>query len=1007
MGDRDMVGVTSLRRMRVLLVVAVVGAMLLAVPPLPSVEAQAGDRPDFFLPFECGQVYWGDTYTALNGDPSRPHGNGPLGYEAMDFNQDRDPNGNDLDNNDAVLASAAGEVRVRDGGGLGFYVDVVHNETWTTRYAHLRSDGRPADRSTVQAGDPIGFLSNSGTIAPHLHYEQRMNGVSQLVNFVELGGGQPPYWVDNLVGVPDWATGDPRSIQAKADGAVGPFYFPASQNSGVRANDDADGFTRYDSDCDGVDDLNDLCPGTLPGAEVDANGCVQVINEAVTVAVILDVSASMRSNDSNSYRQDGASAFIQAAIDDDEIGVARFATTAEILQSVQRVGDHRASLMSLVTDDTQIHDDGSSTNLESALLAGCEVLDSQNGATNSVRAALLLTDGEQNRGSYLNGLDCYQQNGWKVYTVGVSGLSSTGQANLQDIATSTGGSYRLLLDYEPGVNDSLLLCQFQQIRAEMEGDTLEDCEFEGELASGEVVSETVDVPELVGRVTFTNSWASPDSTLSMSLTAPSGRSIDRDSVGDDLTITTGPSFEVFSVDAPEAGEWLATVEGTSVPDGRAEPYRLSSVQIGTRPDDRTSITPLNTPCPIYDSTVATGSGLSGPLAAGELRTIQVAGPLPAGQGFGVDQCMPVGAAAAVVTTTVLDPEGVGNVRLSPAGVTPNGGVVNYAANGLDNSNTFTVPLSVDGAVDAFANGSGTGLRLVVVGFVAKAPGLKYNSVTPCAVADSRPDQGPAGDFVGPFAADASIPDLDVVGTFPADQGGGNTDCGVPAGADAVVINLVAVGPRGGSGGLAAGPAGTVPAEPTTRFADLRLNNATTTLVPLMGAERVAVAVRGFDGAPSTHVRVVVIGYLDDDGAELNALPGCAAFDTRPGFGASGDFLGKRASGSATTYQVTGTVPAAQGGNGGDCGVPDGARSVLINLVAIQPEVVGNFRAYATGSSPTGGVLNFAPLSPPLNNSNAVVVPLDPSGRMDLFTNTAASDGVVSVHARGVILGFYD
>ncbi|MEL6983734.1 MAG: hypothetical protein AAFO29_15020, partial [Actinomycetota bacterium] len=84
----------------------------------------------------------------------------------------------------------------------------------------------------------------------------------------------------------------------------------------------------------------------------------------------------------------------------------------------------------------------------------------------------------------------------------------------------------------------------------------------------------------------------------------------------------------------------------------------------------------------------------------------------------------------------------------------------------------------------------------------------------------------------------------------------------------------------------------------------------------------------------------------------------------------------------------------------------GAGAVLINLVAIQPDAVGNFRAYASGSTPTGGVLNFAPLTPAMNNSNAVVVPVSASGQIDLFVNAPSAAGGPTVHARGVILGYY-
>lgn len=90
-----------------------------------------------------------------------------------------------------------------------------------------------------------------------------------------------------------------------------------------------------------------------------------------------------------------------------------------------------------------------------------------------------------------------------------------------------------------------------------------------------------------------------------------------------------------------------------------------------------------------------------------------------------------------------------------------------------------------------------------------------------------------------------------------------------------------------------------------------------------------------------------------------------------------------------------------------CGVPASADAVELNLVAVTALAGGNPRIDATGVTPSGGVLNFANLTPNMNNSNAVVVPLNASGEMDLFTNTGANDGTPTVHARGIILGFYN
>ena len=194
-------------------------------------------------------------------------------------------------------------------------------------------------------------------------------------------------------------------------------------------------------------------------------------------------------------------------------------------------------------------------------------------------------------------------------------------------------------------------------------------------------------------------------------------------------------------------------------------------------------------------------------------------------------------------------------------------------------------------------------------------------------------------------------------------------------------------------------------------------------VPLDGGETIQVAITAYSGAPATHIRIVVLGYLAlgdtafAGGRGYSELTACAAFDTRTGLPndtnpASGAFAGKRVAGTSgtnltgvTTYQIAGTIPAAQGGET-DCGVPESAEAVLINLVAIQPDVSGNFRAYATGSSPTGGVVNFNALSPAMNNSNAVVVPISAAGQIDLFVNAPSNDGDETVHARGVVLGYY-
>ena len=420
-------------------------------------------------------------------------------------------------------------------------------------------------------------------------------------------------------------------------------------------------------------------------------------------------------------------------------------------------------------------------------------------------------------------------------------------------------------------------------------------------------------------------------------------------------------------------------------------------------------TALSEPCPIYDSRTAFG-GLGGLFDGGDLRTIQVSGSFLSTQGVSnASPCIPDTATAAMLTISAVATQDGGNLRLSEAGVTPNGGVVNFADNGLNNANTVTVALSSDGEADVFANGGPTGVgnplthvRMAIVGYYSPESLLRYTPLVPCAAADSRTG---TGGFAGPFAPNAAYPDIDVSGTFSASQGGGNTDCGVPASADAVVANLVAVNATGNSGALQAGTGGSNPSEPSTPFAPIGMNNSAAIVVPLDASGTVAVDVSGSIGA-QTHIRLVVLGYLDSPGgSNYTPVNSCAVFDTRSSQGGVGVL---QQGGSTTDYQIAGAIPAAQGGlNGGDCDVPAGATGVLINLVATNSAGDGNLQAFATGTSPTGGVLNFASLTPAMNNSNAVPIPLSASGQLSVFVNGGpAGLGQPLTHIRGVILGYY-
>ncbi|MFD1146284.1 M23 family metallopeptidase [Saccharothrix hoggarensis] len=154
---------------------AFVAALVAPLVGLVLTQGEAVAAPAFQMPFPCGQVWEGQTRT----------GHSPA--NAVDLNR-----ANDL--GDAVVASAGGTVtRVANEGSTSYgrWIEIGHGGGWTTRYAHL-SVQRVSVGQAVTRGQRIGDVgSTGGSSGPHLHFEERLNGVAQRIVF---NGSQIFYW---------------------------------------------------------------------------------------------------------------------------------------------------------------------------------------------------------------------------------------------------------------------------------------------------------------------------------------------------------------------------------------------------------------------------------------------------------------------------------------------------------------------------------------------------------------------------------------------------------------------------------------------------------------------------------------------------------------------------------------------------------------------------------------------------------------------------------------------
>lgn len=344
-------------------------------------------------------------------------------------------------------------------------------------------------------------------------------------------------------------------------------------------------------------------------------------------------------------------AYLTASLPGNEVGVVEFDTAATIHSQAVAVGANRAVLTAAINS---IDADGG-TDLGAGLSAGCDVLTAAHAPR---RAAIILTDGD---GDYVDEASCFARQGWPVFTIGLS--DSVDDVLLQQIATQTGGRY-LKLD-----STTNLVCEFQQIRAQIAGFATSPCAPTETIEPGQTISFNQNVGAAAKQVTFTDSW--PGSTIQMTVVSPSGRSIDGTTTAADVVVSAGATFETVSVNSPEAGTWQVKLFGAVVSPG-GEPSSYSTVELQ---DESIVFAPLAAPVRVLD----TRGAPDGATADGQHVNV---GPIPAGTTYVLPingrAAVPANAGSAALNVTAVSPTGPGCLTIFPCGQPrPNASNVNY------------------------------------------------------------------------------------------------------------------------------------------------------------------------------------------------------------------------------------------------------------------------------------------------------------------------------------------
>ncbi len=317
--------------------------------------------------------------------------------------------------------------------------------------------------------------------------------------------------------------------------------------------------------------------------------------------------------------------------------------------------------------------------------------------------------------------------------------------------------------------------------------------------------------------------------------------------------------------------------------------------------------------------------------------------------------VPEDAVAVALNVTVTGTSASSNLRIWPKGLElPTVSSLNWQA-GWTVPNAVTVKVGDEGQVSVYNNNGNADVVIDVVGFYAVGEGAGYTALEPERILDSRPESQ-----VGPFDQPWSGQQTRAVTV--AGVGG------VPANADAVVLNVTVTGTTASSN-LRVWPAG--PGEvPTVSSLNWQPGWTIPNAVTVKVGDSQAVNVYNNNG--NAHVVIDVVGYFDlAAGEAFHPLDPTRIQDSRAG-SQVGPYDQPWPEGTPQAITVI----------GGE--VPADAAGVLLNVTVTATTDSSNLRIYPTGLPvPTVSSLNWRP---GWTIANAVTAKVGDSGQIDIFNN---------------------
>ena len=317
-----------------------------------------------------------------------------------------------------------------------------------------------------------------------------------------------------------------------------------------------------------------VCVDKVPQETDTRNNCSEVVTVTVgsdmvpestslaDIALIIDSSGSMRSNDPTNLRKKAAKQFIDLAAATVQIAIIDLDNikTIEPFAPLTFADGAGKTLLKNAVDRI---DSSGDENIAEALQHGFNEL-LASAVPNVKKAAVLLTDGQDDSDTRQVASD-YARRGWSVYTIGLG--SDVNRKLLEEIAAATPeGEY-----FEASLNNIQTI--YNKILAKTTRKSVL-ASLASYINKGQKIIKKVLIDDTLNQVHFSCDWLG--STIELVLIDPDGTQITpRDATANSrITYQAESTYAIYKLENPKPGTWQMQATGTDIPAG-GESFNLT------------------------------------------------------------------------------------------------------------------------------------------------------------------------------------------------------------------------------------------------------------------------------------------------------------------------------------------------------------------------------------------------------------------------------------------------